>query len=271
MSVTRVHKTKDYTVMSNYHFKDKELSLKAKGLLSLMLSLPENWDYSIEGLTTLSNDGRTAVKTALQELEKNNYLHRQRVYENGKIADIEYHIFESPKDCKTYKEKLNVENLHEEKLYVENNDNKILKKSNTKEINTNNKLFDTKEKSKPKDIQEIVDLYNDICVSLPKVRSVTDKRKKAIQSLFKKGYFIDQFAEVFNIANSSDFLTGKNDRGWKADLDFLLREDKFVKTLEGGYSSNKKRNNDLSHTLDSHERKAEFKRRVENGEHIKEY
>lgn len=239
MSVTRVHKTKDYTVMSNYHFKDKELSLKAKGLLSLMLSLPENWDYSIEGLATLSNDGRTAVKTALQELEKNNYLHRQRVYENGKIADMEYHIFESPKDCKTYKEKLNVENLHEEKLYVENNDNKILKKSNTKKINTNNKLFDTKEKSKPKGIQEVVDLYNEICVSLPKVIKPTEKRRKGIQALIKKGYTINDFREAFELAEQSDFLTGKNDRGWKANFDFFLREDKFVKILEGDYGGRK--------------------------------
>ena len=67
--VFRVNRTKDYTVMSNHHFKNKNLSLKAKGLLSLMLSLPDDWNYSIKGLVTLSKDGRDSVMAALKELE----------------------------------------------------------------------------------------------------------------------------------------------------------------------------------------------------------
>ena len=63
MSTVRVKHTEDYTVMSNYHFKEKSLSLKAKGLLSLMLSLPDYWDYSIAGLVTLSSDVETAVRS----------------------------------------------------------------------------------------------------------------------------------------------------------------------------------------------------------------
>ena len=70
----RVHKTANFTVMSNYHFREKKMSLKAKGLLSLMLSLPEDWDYSVAGLTTLSKDGKDGVMTALAELEKFGYL-----------------------------------------------------------------------------------------------------------------------------------------------------------------------------------------------------
>jgi hypothetical protein len=83
--------------MSNYHFKEKGLSLKAKGLLSLMLSLPDDWDYSVSGLTTLSKDGKDSVMSALGELEKFGYLTRVRLTnEKGQFAGIEYNIFEEP-------------------------------------------------------------------------------------------------------------------------------------------------------------------------------
>ena len=74
MATIRVHKTKNYTVMSNTHLRDKSLSLKAKGLLSVMLSLPDNWDYSIAGLVAISKENETAVKSALNELRDNNYV-----------------------------------------------------------------------------------------------------------------------------------------------------------------------------------------------------
>lgn len=132
MSVVRKHHNKNYTVMSNYHFMDKELSLKAKGLLSLMLSLPDNWDYSTKGLETLSKDGNTSVRSALNELEEHSYLIRERVFENGKIVDWEYHIFENQEDCQQFK------NLHVENAHVEINNNKVNKESNTKKENTKN-------------------------------------------------------------------------------------------------------------------------------------
>lgn len=97
MSVFRIHKTKNYTVMSNHHFKERGLSLKAKGLLSLMLSLPDDWNYSIRGLTKLSRDGKDSVMSALQELEKYGYLNRQQMVNNkGQFSGVEYHIYEEP-------------------------------------------------------------------------------------------------------------------------------------------------------------------------------
>lgn len=97
MSVVRVQKTANFTVMSNYHFKEKKMSLKAKGLLSLMLSLPDDWDYSISGLVKLSKDGKDSVMSALGELEKFGYLVRERtVDEKGRFSGIEYNIFEEP-------------------------------------------------------------------------------------------------------------------------------------------------------------------------------
>lgn len=94
MSVFRIHKNKDYTVMSNYHLRDKQMSLKAKGLLSLMLSLPDNWDYSVKGLIEITSDGKTAVTTALQELERLKYLKREPIRKDNKIIDWEYQIYE---------------------------------------------------------------------------------------------------------------------------------------------------------------------------------
>lgn len=87
--------------------------------------------------------------------------------------------------------------------------------------------------------QKLVDLYHKHCYNLPKVRCITNKRKKAINKLAKK-YSIQEITEVFDIANSADFLTGKNDTGWKADIDFIFREDKFISILEGKYNSKKR-------------------------------
>lgn len=95
--VFRVNRTKDYTVMSNHHFKNKNLSLKAKGLLSLMLSLPNDWNYSIKGLVTLNKDGRDSVMAALKELESEGYIARRRLRNaKGQVADTEYIISETP-------------------------------------------------------------------------------------------------------------------------------------------------------------------------------
>ena len=110
MSVVRVHKDANFTVMSNYHFKEKKMSLKAKGLLSLMLSLPDDWDYSIAGLATLSKDGKDSVMSALGELEKFGYLTRQRLTnDKGQFAGVEYNIYEKPVAEKPNQEKENEE------------------------------------------------------------------------------------------------------------------------------------------------------------------
>lgn len=74
MSVFKIEKNKNYTVMSNYHLRDKNLSYKAKGLLSFMLSLPEDWDYSINGLVSISKEEVKAIRNILQELQRYGYL-----------------------------------------------------------------------------------------------------------------------------------------------------------------------------------------------------
>lgn len=83
--------------MANYHLRDKSLSLKAKGLLSLMLSLPENWDYSEKGLSFICKDGLRSISTAVKELESSGYIQRRRVRDaHGRLSDVEYIIMEKP-------------------------------------------------------------------------------------------------------------------------------------------------------------------------------
>lgn len=128
MAVVRINKTADYTVMSNAHFKEKEMTLKAKGLLSLMLSLPDTWDYSIAGLVTLSKDGKDSVMNALLELESFGYLIRTRmVDEKGRFAGYDYDIYEHPQREKPFSENPNTEKPNSE------NPTQL----NTKELNTN--------------------------------------------------------------------------------------------------------------------------------------
>lgn len=97
MAVFRVEKNRGYTVMSNHHLRNKDLSLKSKGLLSQMLSLPENWDYTLKGLSLINRESIDAIRTAVWELEKAGYITRQQNRDGkGKMADMVYTIYEQP-------------------------------------------------------------------------------------------------------------------------------------------------------------------------------
>ena len=97
MAVFRVERNRGYTVMSNHHLRNRDLTLKAKGLLSQMLSLPDNWDYTLAGLSRINRESIDAIRTAVWELEKAGYItRRQGRDEKGKMAAIEYTIYEQP-------------------------------------------------------------------------------------------------------------------------------------------------------------------------------
>ena len=97
MAVFRVEKNRGYTVMSNHHLRNKALSLKAKGLLSQMLSLPEDWDYTLKGLSLINRESIDAIRTAVWELEKAGYIRREQGRDpKGKMADMVYTIYEQP-------------------------------------------------------------------------------------------------------------------------------------------------------------------------------
>lgn len=141
--VFRVKKTKDYTVMSNHHLKNKKLSLKAKGLLSLMLSLPENWNYNIKGLTVLNKDGRDSIISALKELEKEKYIFRHRIRnQKGQLTITEYLISEIPMteipiQEKPIQDNPTLDNPIQEKPMQENTTLSNTYQSKTKKSNTN--------------------------------------------------------------------------------------------------------------------------------------
>lgn len=101
MAVFRVERNTGYTVMSNHHLRNKELSLKAKGLLSQMLSLPENWDYTLKGLSHINREKIDAIREAIRELEKAGYIVRTRERdEKGRLRGADYVIYEQPQKPK---------------------------------------------------------------------------------------------------------------------------------------------------------------------------
>lgn len=140
MAIFRTHKNQNYTVMSNYHLKEKNMSLKAKGLLSVMLSLPDDWDYSLAGLVAICKENETAVKSALKELKDFGYIRIDKLMpnetESGRIEYV-YNVFEQPQDIsKQGNKKQALENQPLENQPIENQVQLNTKKQNTKELNT---------------------------------------------------------------------------------------------------------------------------------------
>lgn len=191
MSVIRVNKTSDYTVMSNTHFKEKRMSLKAKGLLSLMLSLPDDWDYSINGLVSLCKENESAIKSTLNELKKFGYLVVTKKMpdqtESGRI-EYEYNIYEQPKQNQAT-EKQALENLPIETQPVENQGQLNTNTLNTKKLNTKDK----KERKKENSYDEILNTVEDeelreTFAEFIKMRKLTKNpmTDRALQMLIKK-------------------------------------------------------------------------------------
>lgn len=163
MSVIRVNNTKGFAVMSNYHFQDKEISLKAKGLLGLMLSLPSNWDYSVNGLVAIVKENKAAVQTALKELEEHKYLKRTRAQDETGRFDYIYDIYEKPYDKLPCTENRCTDIQCTEVQCTENqpqiNTNKQnTNKQSTKELNTN----EYKEKNiKKESVNSVISEYTE--------------------------------------------------------------------------------------------------------------
>ncbi len=221
MSVLRINKTSDYTVMSNTHFREKNMSLKAKGLLSLMLSLPENWDYSIEGLATLSSDGSTSVRSALKELEKLNYLKRTAVRVNGKIVDWQYDIYEKPYEEKPAAAAPQEEKPAEEKPHVDFPQVENEAQLNTKELNTNS--LKTKE-SNTQIYISVVSYLNEKAGT--KYKATTAATKKHINARMEEGFTLEDFKTVID----------KKSAEWKnTDMEKYLRPETLFGTKFESY------------------------------------
>lgn len=133
MSVYRRHKRTDFSVIDNHVFKDKDLTLKAKGLLATILSLPDDWKYSIEGLASLSNDGTTSVSNAINELIKAGYIVRSQSNDDqGRFSGYVYDIYEKPQ--KPFTENPNTDNSFTDNQQVLNTNISNTKVLNTKEL-----------------------------------------------------------------------------------------------------------------------------------------
>jgi uncharacterized phage protein (TIGR02220 family) len=215
MTVMRVNKTNNYTVMSNCHLRDTRLSLKAVGLLSKILSLPDNWDYSIRGLVAICKENETAVKNALKELKEFGYLKVTKLMpdqtESGRIEWI-YDIYEQPQTSQNgehqKEEKQQVENLSIEHQYIENRVQLNTKESNTEELNTD--VLNTKDiyiGEVPEELhnapaeripyQEIIDYLN--LKTNKHFRPNISKTRSVIKSRWKEGFRESDFKYVIDV------------------------------------------------------------------------
>lgn len=219
MAVIRVNKTSNYTVMSNSHFKEKNMSLKAKGLLSMMLSLPDDWDYSISGLVSLSTDGKDSVMNALAELEELKYLKRTReTDEKGRFLGYNYDIFECPYSEKPQTENPYAENPNTDKPNTENppqlntNNTNI---SNTKKLNTKTIKKERKNASYDDVLSEISDdSLRELYLEYIKMRKLikSPMTDYALKLLINK---VNQL-EPDNIENQKLLLKTAIENNWKS-------------------------------------------------------
>lgn len=209
MAVFRVNSNKNYTVMNNTPLRDKGLSLRAKGLLSVMLSLHEDWDYSINGLAAISKEGVKAIRSVLNELEEGGYLIRTRIQNDKGQFDYIYDIYETPQPQTL---KPHILEGHTVEGHAVNgtqlNTNKLsTNKSSTKEVNTNNNGETTKRFKKP---------------TIEEIEEYCKERNNNINA-----------SAFFDYYESKDWMIGKNRmKDWKAAIRTWERNRKPAKAAD---------------------------------------
>lgn len=157
--VFRVEKNRDYTTMANFHLRDRNLSLKAKGLLSLMLSLPDDWEYSVVGFAQICKDGVSSIRATMKELQQNHYLTLvQSRDEYGRMSRNEYTIYEKPLSEEPHTEKPYAENPQAVNPYADNRTQLSNKQSSTNKQNTD---LSSINQSYP-DVMETMDVYKQV-------------------------------------------------------------------------------------------------------------
>lgn len=184
MAVFRINKTGNYTVMSNSHLKNKQMSLKGKGLLSLMLSLPDDWDYSIEGLIAISVEKETAIKSTLKELQQLGYIEiikENPSLDNGGKYRYIYNIYEFP------------HNQGIENQGVENQPLEVQGIENQGQLNTN---ISNTNKSITKECKSIVEYLNQKAGTNYSYK--TESTQHHINARLNEGYTVDDFKKVID-------------------------------------------------------------------------
>ena len=275
-ALIRVHKTKNYTVMSNRHLFDKPpLSLKAKGLLCMFLALPDDWNYSINGMVAICKESRDAIKSAMDELKKAGYLNIEKVMPNnsnsGKIEYI-YHIYEEKNDGEPLGEECKVQGVENtpldilqgqevEKQPLEKQalEKQVLEKQTLEEqalenpiqLNTNNEttkeeitnnLFTNNESFENVNVfgaLELFNLYKEVCKSFPQPRELSEERRKKAETRIKKYPARDFWATVCKKAEESTFCKKSN---WFS-FDWIIKNNSNpLKVYEGNFDDKRFKN-----------------------------
>ena len=230
MAVFKVNKNNNYTVISNTHLKERKMTLKAKGLLTLMLSLPPDWDYSIEGLISICVEGERAINSTLNELKEFGYLRIEKLPPRKGKNQFEYiyNIYEKPlKKEERQLKNVEVQNVKVQSEVVQNEGQLKTNTLNTKELNT--KLLNT--------YSLFMEKWNELAkeCELSLIKSFTENRKKRLSELLEK-YTQEEILETMFKIKNINFLLGRTDKSnWKISFDNFLNEEKFIKILEGAY------------------------------------
>ena len=197
---------KDFMAIHNNIFKDKTISLKAKGLLAFMMSVPPDWDYSLTGLAACNKDGLVSVRSALQELEDNFYVKLTKVRnEKGQIVDMQYDVSDEPVfgnriEEKPFLENPKADNPKTEKPLSENRTQLNTKELNTKELNT--KELNTKidivpeQEQEPIPYAEIITYFNEVAGTHYLLRG--KEIKKFIKARWNDGFRLEDFKTVLD-------------------------------------------------------------------------
>ena len=229
MPVFRVSKNRDFTVIANSVFKDRRLSAKAKGILVEMLSLPENWDYTLKGLTTLFSDGIDSIRQGIKELEENGYIVRERKRDaRGRLGGMEYVIYETPEK--------GVENSVPEQSSPANAEPTEDFPAQDESIEDKAMLYKELNKSRTKEsITYLSNPYQSITEESPDVMGYDEARETVKENIeyetLSERYPVERLDEIVDIASEalcskrSSFSLGKDTYPYALVKDRLLRLD----------------------------------------------
>ena len=237
MAVFRIERTRDYTVMSNHHLRNEKLSLKAKGLLSMMLSLPENWNYTTRGLAAICKEGVDAIGGALRELETAGYIVRHQLRDRqGRISDTEYVIYEQPQPKKPdtpspdtdapdtenpYMEKPDTENPAELNIEKSNTQKSITHGSSTASIPFREKTADKPPEWKGRDAMSVTEIESYRELILENIEYDYLKQRA--------GFYQDELDEIVELMVETVCAKRKTTRIAGADFPHEVVRSRFLK------------------------------------------
>ena len=232
MAVFRIERTRDYTVMSNHHLRNEKLSLKAKGLLSMMLSLPENWNYTTRGLAAICKEGVDAIGGALRELETAGYIVRHQLRDrHGRISDTEYVIYEQPQPKKPDTDAPDTENPYMEKPDTEKPAELNIEKSNTQKSITHGSSTDSipfREKTADKPPER----KGRDAMSVTEIESYRELILENIEYDYLKqraGFYQDELDEIVELMVETVCAKRKTTRIAGADFPYEVVRSRFLK------------------------------------------